>query len=416
MRGNSHVRFGGGRLEKQVMLLAGRLPDFGLTQVLVADDGNTQVYNLFGLDLISQDSGAEVRTLLVDGLGSVRLEMVGSVVETATTYKPYGEVLEQTGTSGTVYGFTGEQEDSATGLLYLRARYYNSSLKTFMTRDPFDGAATDPSSYNGYNYADDNPVMFIDPTGRWICTLDSYLFNPDCDEWVDDALDKLENQGGVPGQRLVAFFEKHDSDIKWSALGCVVYPPLAGRIWGIRIAFNPIIPGVLGGLAAAIPPQDIFVNSTLINGATASLDEVATFGHEISHLEQGFPAFFSVHTEMLSGILTYRLEDELGISRHHPEGVLIETGGGTGRSFDPWDISDLREFKNEMKEAGMPLDYYPLFPVTGFLERSWFNQWGVAPFRPPTPPPSPTPTPPPPTGPARPPTPPPPGGTPLPPT
>ena len=27
MRGNSHVRFGGGRLEKQVMLLAGRLPD-----------------------------------------------------------------------------------------------------------------------------------------------------------------------------------------------------------------------------------------------------------------------------------------------------------------------------------------------------------------------------------------------------
>lgn len=50
---------------------------FGLTQVLVADDGITQVYNLFGLDLISQDSGGEVRTLLVDGLGSVRTEMVG---------------------------------------------------------------------------------------------------------------------------------------------------------------------------------------------------------------------------------------------------------------------------------------------------------------------------------------------------
>ncbi|HSL93942.1 MAG TPA: hypothetical protein VK905_04995, partial [Bacillota bacterium] len=56
---------------------------FGLTQILVADDGTAQVYNLFGLDLISQDSDGEVRTLLVDGLGSVRLEMVGGVVETA---------------------------------------------------------------------------------------------------------------------------------------------------------------------------------------------------------------------------------------------------------------------------------------------------------------------------------------------
>ena len=79
----------------------------GLTQVLVADDGTEQVHNLFGLDLISQDSGSEVRTLLVDGLGSVRVEMVAGVVETATTYEPYGEVLQQTGTSGTVYGFTG---------------------------------------------------------------------------------------------------------------------------------------------------------------------------------------------------------------------------------------------------------------------------------------------------------------------
>lgn len=62
---------------------------FGLTWVLVADDGTSQVYNLFGLDLISQDSSSEVRTLLVDGLGSVRTELVGGAVETTTTYEPY---------------------------------------------------------------------------------------------------------------------------------------------------------------------------------------------------------------------------------------------------------------------------------------------------------------------------------------
>ena len=49
----------------------------GLTQVLMADDGTNEVYNLFDLDLILQDDDGEVRTLLADGLGSVRTEMVG---------------------------------------------------------------------------------------------------------------------------------------------------------------------------------------------------------------------------------------------------------------------------------------------------------------------------------------------------
>jgi RHS repeat-associated protein len=138
---------------------------FGLTQVLVADDGTNEVYNLFGLDLISQDSGAEVRTLLVDGLGSVRQELVGSVVETATTYSPYGEVLAQAGTSGTVYGFTGEQEDGATGLLYLRARYYNALLGTFVSRDPWSGSLWSPSTLHGYGYASSNPTNRVDYTG-----------------------------------------------------------------------------------------------------------------------------------------------------------------------------------------------------------------------------------------------------------
>ena len=138
---------------------------FGLTQVLVADDGPTQVYNLFGLDLISQDSGSEVRTLLVDGLGSVRMEMVSGVVEVATTYSPYGEVLAQAGASRTTYGFTGEQEDSATGLLYLRARYYNPELKVFHSRDPWEGTGWRPETLNYYQYASGNPVNYTDPSG-----------------------------------------------------------------------------------------------------------------------------------------------------------------------------------------------------------------------------------------------------------
>jgi RHS repeat-associated protein len=138
----------------------------GLTQVLVAHDGTNQVTNLFGLDLISQDNGSEVRTLLVDGLGSVRSEMAGNIVQSTTTYEPYGNLLVQDGTSGTVYGFTGEQEDSATGLLYLRARYYSSLLRTFVSRDPVEGAIKRPISLNGHLYVHANPASLTDPYGK----------------------------------------------------------------------------------------------------------------------------------------------------------------------------------------------------------------------------------------------------------
>jgi YD repeat-containing protein len=57
----------------------------GLAQVLVADVGTTQTANLFGLSLIHQDDGDEIRSLLSDGLGSVRQEIVAAGVASAAT-------------------------------------------------------------------------------------------------------------------------------------------------------------------------------------------------------------------------------------------------------------------------------------------------------------------------------------------
>jgi RHS repeat-associated protein len=80
--------------------------------------------------------------------------------------------LAQTGASGTVYGFTGEQEDDASDLLYLRARYYNPALKVFQSRDPYPGSARVPASQNGYSYVHGNPVNYTDPTGECpICLI-----------------------------------------------------------------------------------------------------------------------------------------------------------------------------------------------------------------------------------------------------
>ena len=134
--------------------------------MLVSNDGPTQTANLFGLTLFYQDDGTTVRTLLADGLGSVRIEMVGSAIDSATTYEPYGKLLARSGTSGTVYGYTGEQHDGATGLVYLRARYYSPDLKIFMSVDPFPGYLGLPASQHPYSYVHNNAVNLTDPTGE----------------------------------------------------------------------------------------------------------------------------------------------------------------------------------------------------------------------------------------------------------
>jgi RHS repeat-associated protein len=51
------------------------------------------------------------------------------------------------------------------GLTYLRARYYDSSLGRFTSLDALAGDLTAPASLNRYVYARNNPLRYIDPTG-----------------------------------------------------------------------------------------------------------------------------------------------------------------------------------------------------------------------------------------------------------
>ncbi|MEZ4645418.1 MAG: RHS repeat-associated core domain-containing protein [Chloroflexota bacterium] len=140
----------------------------GLTQVLLADDGTTTTATLFGLDLIAQDDGSKTRTLLADGLGSARAEMSGRGGGNHYCHDPYGKLLAQTGSSLYDYGFTGEQEDAAAGLVYLRARYCNPSLRPLspVITSPVGYA---PASQHGYSYVHNNSVNNVDPTGEMCC-------------------------------------------------------------------------------------------------------------------------------------------------------------------------------------------------------------------------------------------------------
>jgi RHS repeat-associated protein len=135
---------------------------------MVLQDGTySYVYGLGGALVSQTDAAGAQRYYLADGLGSTAALTDGSGAVTATfAYDVFGAVRASTGTATTGFGFTGQQADAGTGLMYLRARYYDPSTGRFLTKDPLRGAATAPLTQQRYAYAGNSPTRFADPSGQ----------------------------------------------------------------------------------------------------------------------------------------------------------------------------------------------------------------------------------------------------------
>jgi len=121
---------------------------------------------LKGAGRIAQYSAAGAQYFLGDALGSVR-QLVDSSGEVllAKSYQPSDEVLRSAGEEHSSYGFTGEWTDDSTGLVYLRARYYQPAMARFLTQDTWQGDVHQPVSFNSWLYGYANPQRYTDPTG-----------------------------------------------------------------------------------------------------------------------------------------------------------------------------------------------------------------------------------------------------------
>ncbi|MED4130763.1 RHS repeat-associated core domain-containing protein, partial [Shouchella miscanthi] len=69
------------------------------------------------------------------------------------------------------YRYAGYQYDHETGMYYLMARYYEPKHGVFLSLDPDPGDEDDIITQNGYTYANNNPVMLVDPDGHYVWAL-----------------------------------------------------------------------------------------------------------------------------------------------------------------------------------------------------------------------------------------------------
>jgi len=142
-----------------------------LPRVLIREkpDGTITRY-VYGIGLLYEvDESDEATHYHFDQSGStIALTDSSGAVSDRVEYSPFGTVTHRIGTTDTPYLYAGQFgiQQEANGLLHMRARYYSPELERFVSSDParFDGGL------NWYAYANNSPLLFIDPTGLFFGT------------------------------------------------------------------------------------------------------------------------------------------------------------------------------------------------------------------------------------------------------
>lgn len=128
-------------------------------------DGGTRRY-VYGEARLAMDSDEGERFFHHDAQRSTRLLTDGTgAASDAYDYDAFGVALSESGNSANPYRYAGEPLDAATGLYYLRARYYQPGVGRFTARDPWRGDVFQPLTLHPYVYVQNDPMNRLDPSG-----------------------------------------------------------------------------------------------------------------------------------------------------------------------------------------------------------------------------------------------------------
>ena len=124
-------------------------------------NGSHRATNVVGADgtiIARKNQSGDIGKFIKNEHGDVT-NVISENASNTYKYEPWGTITAKTGTFDNPIRYSGEYYDDESGLIYLRNRYYDPSLRRFISVDPAkDGL-------NWYAYCGNNPVNYWDPTG-----------------------------------------------------------------------------------------------------------------------------------------------------------------------------------------------------------------------------------------------------------
>jgi fibro-slime domain-containing protein/RHS repeat-associated protein len=265
-------------------------PTTGTPEVVVETNGSGQVVAsyTYGIGLISQRRSGVDSFYVSDALGSTRaLTNSQGAVTDRYSYDAFGNTASSSGTTVNSFLYTGQQRDDATGLYYLRARYYDPAIGRFLTSDRYEGKLQEPQSQHRYAYVQNDPVNRIDPLG---------LYDKDDGNAAGPAIGKIYI--GIWGDYYVSQLNKKANE------GFDPSDGIFGTGWG---AYNRRIMTPLGGTIGAMPDLRNYLTGDVYeikplspNGLLTAIPEMLDYTILLNILEFGAPAVGLWHPGFLS--------------------------------------------------------------------------------------------------------------------
>lgn len=135
----------------------------------LSESGKVKKRYVRGNDLVFVDKGEGTKKqyYVTDPHGNVvQLTDDNGKVTKTYEYDTFENEVKPDKKDDNPFRYCGEYYDKETGEVYLRARYYQSGVGRFLTRDTYTGESDDPESLHLYNYCYNNPVVYVDETGN----------------------------------------------------------------------------------------------------------------------------------------------------------------------------------------------------------------------------------------------------------
>jgi RHS repeat-associated protein len=160
--------------EQRVRKLTGTVSNYYFNKLIEKVGDNHEFYYYAGPILVAkkriEPTTNYTRWYHADRLGSIRLMTNASGVEVRDyDYQPFG-TASTTGSASNERGFTGHITDAESSLVYMGARYYDTTLSRFISADVAIADDDEPQELNRYSYVNNDPLNNTDPTGHCAAT------------------------------------------------------------------------------------------------------------------------------------------------------------------------------------------------------------------------------------------------------